>query len=169
LAIAHLSDDPVSVLSRLHEFANELNLDDIFAAVYDLFVTERFAQPYNSLCEQIIKEKFGDKTAYQRVPSIRIQMPGRTSVNYHTDEWYGHGHDVQNFWLPLTPVAATNSLYVSDEQNVGGCNQNDPRVKILHRRNESARATSLPASKDEIWGSLSLQLAYHSRHRKELH
>jgi hypothetical protein len=36
-------------------------------------------------------------------------------VNYHTDEWYGHGHDVQNFWLPLTPVADSNSLFVADE------------------------------------------------------
>jgi len=145
LAIAHLSDDPVSVLSRLHEFANERNLDDIFAAVYDLFVTERFAQPYNSLCEQIIKEKFGDKAAYQRVPSIRIQMPGRTSVNYHTDEWYGHGHDVQNFWLPLTPVAATNSLYVSDEQTSVGVTKTIRELRYsIEEMNRLARRACQP-------------------------
>ena len=77
LAIAHLSDNPLCVLSKLHEFANERNLDDIFVAIYDLFVTERFAQPYNSLCEQIIKEKFGDRAAYQRVPSSKSRCPDK--------------------------------------------------------------------------------------------
>ena len=145
LAIAHLSDNPLCVLSRLHEFANERNLDDIFVAIYDLFVTERFAQPYNSLCEQIIKEKFGDKAAYQRVPSVRIQMPGQTSVNYHTDEWYGHGHDVQNFWLPLTPVAETNSLYVSDEQTSLGVTETIRTVRhSIEEMNQLARRACRP-------------------------
>jgi sporadic carbohydrate cluster 2OG-Fe(II) oxygenase len=115
LAATEISGDS-PILSKLHEFARPKDLDDIYAAIYDLFLTAEFIQPYENLCGQIIKEKFAGKAAYQRVPSVRIQMPGQTSVNYHTDEWYGHGHNVQNFWLPLTAVSGTNSLYVSDEQ-----------------------------------------------------
>ena len=105
-----------SILAGLHKFAKPADLDAIYAAVYDLFLTPEFTKPYDSLCGQIVERHFVGKAAYQRVPSVRIQMPGQTSVNYHTDEWYGHGHDVQNFWLPLTPVAGSNSLFVSDEE-----------------------------------------------------
>ena len=105
-----------TTLSNLHKFAKPDDLDLICTAIYDLFLTAEFKQPYDSLCRKIIEEKFAGRAAHQRVPSVRIQMPGQSSVNYHTDEWYGHGHGVQNFWAPLTPVAGTNSLYVCDEQ-----------------------------------------------------
>jgi len=145
LGIAHQPDNPLFVLSRLHKFANESSLDDILVAIYELFVTEQFVQPYKSLCEQIIKEKFGEKAAYQRVPSLRIQMPGKASVNYHTDEWYGHGHNVQNFWLPLTPVAGTNSLYVSDARTSFGITESIRSERhSIEEMNQLARRACRP-------------------------
>ena len=72
-------------------------------------------------------------------------MPGQTSVNYHTDEWYGHGHDVQNFWLPLTPVAETNSLYVSDEQTSLGVTETIRTVRhSIQEMNQLARRACRP-------------------------
>jgi sporadic carbohydrate cluster protein (TIGR04323 family) len=116
LGLGGRTDDSQWTLSNLHKFTKPEGLDPIYAAIYDLFLTLEFQQPYDRLCRKIIEEKFAGRAAHQRVPSVRIQMPGQASVNYHTDEWYGHGHSVQNFWLALTPVAGTNSLYVSDEQ-----------------------------------------------------
>jgi len=109
-------DTAQMTLGHLHRFVKPDGLDSIYAAIYDLFLTPQFKEPYDRLCRKIIGDKFAGRAAHQRVPSVRIQMPGQSSVNYHTDEWYGHGHDVQNFWAPLTPVSGTNSLYVCDEQ-----------------------------------------------------
>jgi sporadic carbohydrate cluster protein (TIGR04323 family) len=109
-------DNSRTILSNLHKFVKPDGLDPIYAAIYDLFLTAAFKQPYDIFCRKIIEEKFASRAAHQRVPSVRIQMPGQSSVNYHTDEWYGHGHTVQNFWAPLTAVTGTNSLYVCDEQ-----------------------------------------------------
>ncbi len=116
LRIDGLAGNSRSTLSSLHKFVRPDGLDRLYAAIYDLFLTAEFKKPYGQLCRQIIEDKFAGQAAYQKVPSVRIQMPGQTSVNYHTDEWYGHGHNVQNFWAPLTAVAGTNSLYVCDEQ-----------------------------------------------------
>jgi sporadic carbohydrate cluster 2OG-Fe(II) oxygenase len=147
LAMVDIADDPRSILSKLHEFAKPNDLDDIFAAIYELFLTAEFTLPYDSLCDQIIKEKFAGKAAYQRVPSVRIQMPGQTSVNYHTDEWYGHGHNVQNFWLPLTPVAGTNSLYVLDEQTSLSITESIQKTRAsIEEMNQLARRACRPLS-----------------------
>lgn len=116
LALKDASNHSPSILPELHDHLRPNDLDEIYAAIYDLFLTAEFRRSYAGLCRAIIKERFAGKALYQRVPSVRIQMPGQISVNYHTDEWYGHGHNVQNFWLPLTPVTGTNSLHVADEQ-----------------------------------------------------
>ena len=114
--LAAHTDNSQTLLSNLHRFVKPDGLDSIYAAIYDLFLTTEFKEPYDGLCRKIIAEKFAGRAAHQRVPSVRIQMPGQSSVNYHTDEWYGHGHDVQNFWAPLTPVSGANSLYVCNEE-----------------------------------------------------
>ena len=116
LDLSDHADQCRTALTDLHKFAKPDDLDAIYASIYDLFLTPEFRDPYDRLCRKIIAEKFARRAAHQRVPSVRIQMPGQASVNYHTDEWYGHGRGVQNFWAPLTPVAGTNSLYVADEQ-----------------------------------------------------
>jgi sporadic carbohydrate cluster protein (TIGR04323 family) len=147
LAIGDRGNDSRSILSKLHEFAKPNDLDNIYEAIYGLFLTPEFTQPYDNLCGQIIEKIFAGKAAYQRVPSVRIQIPGRTSVNYHTDEWYGHGHDVQNFWLPLTSVAGTNSLYVSNEQasvNITGIIRG--QKNSIKEMNELARRACQPLS-----------------------
>jgi hypothetical protein len=106
---------PLADLSQLHRSVAKPELSGVYSSIYDLFLTEKFTDIYDRLCGEIISAKFAGKAAYQKIPSVRIQMPGQIAGNYHTDEWYGHGHDVQNFWLPLVPVSGTNSMYVSDE------------------------------------------------------
>jgi len=106
---------PSFSLSALHEYITAEQIGEVSHAIYDLFLSEKFVRPYDKLCSEIVATLFEGRAAYQRVPSVRIQMPGHLSVNYHTDEWYGHGHNIQNFWLPLVPVSDTNSMFVADE------------------------------------------------------
>jgi hypothetical protein len=102
-------------LSQLHEFVTPDAKRDIENAVYALFQTAQFQTIYDGLCAEIIERRFGGRARYQRIPSVRVQFPGAWSVNYHTDEWYGHGHNVNNYWLPLTQVSGSNSMYVVGE------------------------------------------------------
>jgi sporadic carbohydrate cluster 2OG-Fe(II) oxygenase len=145
LGLGGRTDDTQWTLSNLHTFTKPEGLDHIYAAIYDLFLTLEFKQPYDKLCRKIIEEKFAGQAAHQRVPSVRIQMPGQASVNYHTDEWYGHGHSVQNFWLPLTPVAETNSLYVADEQtSLQITNKIRTEKRSVQEMNQLARGACRP-------------------------
>ena len=112
-----LSDAPaLSELSDLHRYVTPEQLAGVADAIYDLFLSRKFIAAYDGLCAKIVADLFGGKASYQAVPSVRIQMPSQISVNYHTDEWYGHGHEVQNFWLPLVAVCGTNSMFVADAE-----------------------------------------------------
>ena len=103
-------------LSLLHQAVEPEELPEIFATIYDVFATDKFQRHYDALCADLVQSCFDGKASFQRTPSARIQMPGQISVNYHTDEWYGHGHNVQIFWLPLVQVAGANSIFVADEE-----------------------------------------------------
>lgn len=102
-------------LSRLHEHASQAMVPAIEAAIYDVFMSAPFIAAYDALCGAIIASQFGGRARYQRIPSVRVQLPGSSSVNFHTDEWYGHGNRVHNFWLPLVDVGSSASLAVLEE------------------------------------------------------
>ena len=94
-------------LSKLHEVATEQDITAVFSALYGLFMTPEFQRSYDALCSDIIRHRLKSAASYQRVPSARVQMPGMRSVNFHTDQWYGHGENIINFWLPLVSVGNT--------------------------------------------------------------
>jgi sporadic carbohydrate cluster 2OG-Fe(II) oxygenase len=143
--LAKKSAPPLTDLSLLHTVADRSEIAALYSAIYDLFLTPRFAEIYDALCKEIIETKFGGKAAYQRVPSARIQMPGQVSVSYHTDEWYGHGHHVQNFWLPLVHVSGTNSMFVADEATSLRITDEIKKTrKSIAEINQIARSVSAP-------------------------
>jgi sporadic carbohydrate cluster protein (TIGR04323 family) len=138
-------DVPCMDLSKLHEFITLEQIGEVSDAIYSLFLADRFIRPYDRLCKQLVSTLYEGRAAYQRVPSVRIQMPGQISVNYHTDEWYGHGHDIQNFWLPLVAVSGTNSMFVTDEiasREVTRVIRDDK--KSISQMNELARSVCSP-------------------------
>lgn len=107
--------EELSHLSRLHDLILKTDLRPIEDAIYQLFAGTEFQEMYDRLCRDIAETRYDGRVAYQHTPSVRVHMPGSKSVNYHTDEWYGHGHNVHNFWLPLVPVDDTNSMYMLNE------------------------------------------------------
>ena len=57
---------------------------------------------------------------YQRVPTIRVVLPSdQPSTPLHCDADYHHPPAEVNWWLPLTSVAGTNSLYVESRPGKG--------------------------------------------------
>lgn len=102
-------------LSRLHEVVSGDDIPQVYEALYSLFLTEEFQLCYGALCLKIINDYLNGKASYQKIPSARIQTPGNRSVNFHTDEWYGHGKNIRNFWLPLVSVRDEGSMYVADD------------------------------------------------------
>ena len=62
-------------------------------------------------------ERHFERAAYfQKLPSLRLFLPGDLGTSWHTDNWYGHGQGSRTFWLPLTRV----------EPGAGVCFINEP-------------------------------------------
>ena len=91
-------------LDKIHLKYGYDDIPKIEKKVYDLFKSNIFITKYSALCEDLIDRLNLVRTSYQKIPSIRIHMPGIKSVNFHTDNWYGHGDKIKNFWLPVVDV-----------------------------------------------------------------
>jgi len=102
-------------LDAIHENIGASDLTEIEARIYDCFRQSEFQTKYSRLCQELIDEMFQGHADYQKIPSIRIQFPNSKTVNFHTDCWYGHGEEVQNFWLPLVDVQGNESLAILDD------------------------------------------------------
>merc|ERR1711988_613012 len=58
--------------------------------------------------------------AYQRDPTFRVQVPSDEPTGHlHTDADYHHPPAEVNWWVPLTRVWGTNTLYVESEPGRG--------------------------------------------------
>jgi hypothetical protein len=55
-----------------------------------------------------------DDTYIQAVPNLRVHRPSdqNSVVPFHSDVLYGHSLDEVNYWVTLTPVFSSNSLWL---------------------------------------------------------
>ncbi|MES2528839.1 MAG: phytanoyl-CoA dioxygenase family protein [Bdellovibrionota bacterium] len=100
-------------LTSLHEVVKEKDIEELSQKLYELMRSQRFQTTYVELCNQIVKEHLPEGTKFQKLPSLRIQLPHGATVSYHTDHMYGHGPEIVNFWLPLMNTNKTNTLYLA--------------------------------------------------------
>eukprot|EP00435_Cladocopium_sp_Y103_P030281 s2088_g7.t1 len=49
---------------------------------------------------------------YQAFPCLRVVQPGEFSIGPHADVAYGHHPCSMNFYVPLTPISKTSSLFL---------------------------------------------------------
>jgi len=104
-------------LERLHEYIAPEEKPKLLNEVYSLFRNRDFQESYDALCTEFI-EKFNNVTTrYQSIPSIRIQLPGDISVDFHADMFYGHGENIINYWMPITKVFGSNSMHIISEKD----------------------------------------------------
>eukprot|EP00929_Paragymnodinium_shiwhaense_P111923 TRINITY_DN80198_c0_g1_i1.p1 TRINITY_DN80198_c0_g1~~TRINITY_DN80198_c0_g1_i1.p1 ORF type:complete len:378 (-),score=27.28 TRINITY_DN80198_c0_g1_i1:57-1190(-) len=86
---------------------------------------KNFLDAYDKFCSCVVVPLVGDTAAYvQRPPSLRVHLAGQAQasgkIGMHRDSDYaGHVEAEVNFWLPITDVSGTNSLYVESRADAG--------------------------------------------------
>ena len=100
-----------------HLFDVKNNFEELRQQCFLIFKTEKFKQSYLSIVKDLIQTFFSRSALVQKFPTIRIQSPSQSAAPYHNDNWFGHGKDVINFWLPLSQIDKYNSLRICKNQN----------------------------------------------------
>jgi hypothetical protein len=97
-------------LDQLHHVVDSPLLSDLYKWLYAMLNGPELQRLYRRYIEKEIAPIFPSGFVYQWIPNPRIQMPHGRTVQYHTDEWYGHGPGVFNFWMPITRAYGSNTL-----------------------------------------------------------
>lgn len=104
---------PLADLSQLATVVDEQSVGSLYGEFYGMMDDEPFLAYYRKIVEDAVSPLFDDPFRFQRKPGIRIHLPNVLTVQFHTDEWYGHGADVVNFWMPLTDAFDSNTLFIA--------------------------------------------------------
>ena len=105
-------------LSDLNNYFNRISLIKIEQTIYKCFKEDLFQDLYREFNRKVIKPLINSDYKFQKVPSIRISVPGQKTVNFHNDCWYGHEKNVINIWVPLTKVRKSQSLaFLNNDEN----------------------------------------------------
>ncbi len=60
-----------------------------------------------------LRPLFGEALVYQRVPTLRVHLPGNVGVGeFHEDGKYNHPDGELNFLLPLTEAVETSTVWI---------------------------------------------------------
>ncbi|KAG7371811.1 glycerol-3-phosphate cytidylyltransferase [Nitzschia inconspicua] len=104
LSLIHTLPDKQAKDRLLYELTQNPGL---FHAAYDNFVLNvcapRFAASMGEDCTEIY---------YQSFPCVRIVQPNEFSIGPHADVAYGHHPCSVNFYVPLTRIGGTSSLFL---------------------------------------------------------
>ena len=86
----------------------------LFQEAFDHFVRTICVPHMASLLPNM--DQHGFKIYYQSFPCIRIVSPGDFSIGPHADVAYGHHPCSINYYIPLTPIADTYSLFLESRE-----------------------------------------------------
>jgi len=112
-------------IQEAYDALNVQNLDDLFllcdsanksetlTSLYKRLRTVNFLSFYRSLLGRL-EHVIGTDYYFQALPTIRIQWPSERAGTLHIDSWVGHGSSTINFWLPITPLDDTCTVWLSD-------------------------------------------------------
>eukprot|EP00927_Polykrikos_kofoidii_P040389 TRINITY_DN34539_c0_g1_i1.p1 TRINITY_DN34539_c0_g1~~TRINITY_DN34539_c0_g1_i1.p1 ORF type:complete len:346 (+),score=35.14 TRINITY_DN34539_c0_g1_i1:97-1134(+) len=80
-----------------------------------------FQDVYHRFLREFVLDHLGtDRIAFQSQPAFRCHLPSCGAPGRpHRDEDYKHPRCEVNFWIPLTRVFGTNSLYAETRRDVG--------------------------------------------------
>ncbi|MEM1203674.1 MAG: hypothetical protein AAGN66_10635 [Acidobacteriota bacterium] len=92
-------------------------LDDAFGEVADL---------YRRFVAEVVAPRFGKLVSYQDPPIFRVQLDGFGTISpFHCDRFFNDDPESpvlrrsRNVWVPLTPVAGNNSLWIESAPGAG--------------------------------------------------
>ena len=86
-----------------------------------------------AIAPHVAEETGEDTLVFQSFPCVRVNRPGEFSIGPHTDAQYGHGPGNINFYVPLTKIWGTNSLFL--ESSPGAQNWHPIEVRPCTRTN----------------------------------
>ena len=90
------------------------------AAFYEVF--DELAPLYHRFVRDFVGPLFDEDICYQRVPTFRVHLPGNVAVGqFHRDSAYNHPDGELDFWLPLTDVWASNTVWVANDNESDDC------------------------------------------------
>ena len=139
----------IACLENLHSAVTSELMSALYADLYQFVRGSTFRDCYRSFVYESIFPLFDTKVFYQRIPGIRIHTPGTLTVQYHSDEWYGHGPEVSNFWMPLTEASQSNTLWVASlEDSVHATRELELRKASMSEMNVRLAAISKPVETD---------------------
>lgn len=104
--LSQLHINPMAKDTLLQALTNNFSK---FQAVYDDLVLSICAPRVVSLLSGYSDD---DRIYYQAFPCIRIVQPGEFSIGPHADVAYGHHPCSVNFYVPLTQIGGTASLFL---------------------------------------------------------
>lgn len=77
----------------------------------DNFQKRGFIDTYQRFIDWLSDYVFGEKLVYQKLPTLRIQVPHNLSVGeYHRDRNYNHPLEEINIWVPITKATGTATI-----------------------------------------------------------
>ena len=119
---AHMPTDPIE--GTAHTYGHDLlyAIDPAFRQAGHIAAKDiGFLATYRQFVRFIQDEIIGEPVVYQRLPSLRIQYPDRTSYGVmHTDREYNHPPEEINIWVPITEVRGTASMVIESDFGRGG-------------------------------------------------
>ena len=77
-------------LASLHHACTPESLSNVYAAWYVFMEEDEFMSTYRRFIRKHVAPLFDDPIYYQKKPGIRAHLHETLTVQYHTDEWYGH-------------------------------------------------------------------------------
>lgn len=82
---------------------------------------ESFRKLYDRFVQEVVVPSLGVECVYyQHLPTFRVAPPGMRALGVkHCDSEYKHQPGEINFWLPLTPVWGSNTLWTETEPGKG--------------------------------------------------
>lgn len=81
-----------------------------------------FEEDYENIVKHIKNTKYKNEEfiVYQTFPALRVSIPGNLSVGeMHVDADYNHPKEEMNYWMPLTKLNETNTVWHESEPNKG--------------------------------------------------
>jgi hypothetical protein len=117
----HMPTDPIE--GTAHTYGHDLlyAIDPAFRQAEHIAAKDiGFLATYQRFVRFIQDEIIGEPVVYQRLPSLRIQYPDRTSYGVmHTDREYNHPPEEINIWVPITKVRGTASMVIESDFGKG--------------------------------------------------
>jgi hypothetical protein len=120
--ILHEPDLQSIVGAEYARFTRETDQSTIYHKSFYMQFEALMGDLYRRFVSHMSDRVFGDVEVYhQAVPTFRVQFPNNLGVaEMHKDSDYRHQNGELNFWVPLTPVWGSNTIWV--EASRGGHN-----------------------------------------------